>query len=151
MKPQTVPEYNQKRTNQYKRTESYHRQPHARRADNKLKKVKRKTNHPLAISTVPYPLQQSQRRENSVQSRQLLQDSARIKIVPARHSTQRSHKHTENIYDPARQKNSHGPSTSKINKQETSIIKGKTHTAYKNNKEQRKENLHHKKTNIQRK
>jgi hypothetical protein len=35
--------------------------------------------------------------------------------------------------DPARQKYSHGPSTPKINRQETSVINGQTHTAYKYN------------------
>jgi hypothetical protein len=53
-------------------------------------------------------------------------------------------------YDPARQKYSHGSSTPKINRQETNVINGQTHTAYEYN-EKRKENPHQKKDNIQRK
>ncbi len=45
--------------------------------------------------------------------------------------------------------NSHGPSTPKINKQDTSIINEKTHTAYEITKNKEKEkNPHHKENSI---
>ncbi len=78
MKPQIVPKCNQAE-NQYKRTEPYHIQLHAKRADSKVKKMIRKTDDTLTISTVPYPLQH-QTKEKSVQSRHPLQDSAQINL-----------------------------------------------------------------------
>ncbi len=84
-----------------------------------MKKIKKTAGQPFTISTVPYPLQQSQKRKKPVQSRQPLQASAQINCTgPALHTTE---SHTK-IYDPARQRNSHGPSTPKINRPETSVI-----------------------------
>ncbi len=64
MKPRTVPKYNQKEN---EKTESYQKQLHAKRTDSKLKKIKQRTSQDsLTISTVPYPLQQSQRKKEKI-------------------------------------------------------------------------------------
>jgi hypothetical protein len=96
--------------NRYRRTKSYHRQPHTRRANSKMKKIRKRADHPFTISTVPYPLQQ-RRREKSVQSRHPLQNSSQIKLyrpgtphsgVPHRKSMTRPAR--EILTDPAHSK-----------------------------------------------
>jgi hypothetical protein len=74
--------------------ETYHTQPPAKNAKSKLK-IEKKTDHPPTISTVPYPLQHSQRRENlyspAIHSRRVLKLNC---TGPALHTAE---SHTENI------------------------------------------------------
>ena len=61
-------------------------------------------------------------KEKPVQSHHPPQESTQINCTgPALHAAE---PHTKNLYDPARQRNSHGPSTPKVNKARTSIIDG---------------------------
>ncbi len=93
--------------------EPYHRQPPARNAKSKLKKRKEKQTTPPTISIVPYPSQQSPRKEKPVQPRHPLQANTQInRTGPTRHIAV---PHTDRKYDPARQKSSH-ESSPKINR-----------------------------------
>jgi hypothetical protein len=94
--------------------EPYHRQPPAKTADSKLKTAKRIRPPPHIVSSVQYPPQQSPRKEKPVQSRHPSQASTQINSTgPTLHKAE---PHTEGKYDPARQENSQGPSSSKINR-----------------------------------
>jgi hypothetical protein len=70
--------------------------------------------HTPTISTVPYPLQHSQTGRKPVQSRHPIQAIPLINCTGPTLHTAESHR---KIYDPARQRNSHGPSTPKVNKE----------------------------------
>ena len=72
---------------------SYRRHPTAKRTDSKLKKAKEKRTTPLTNSTVPYPPLQSQRERKLRTVPPPTPPKCPIKIVPARHSTQRRHTH----------------------------------------------------------
>ncbi len=94
--------------------EPYHRQLPAERADSKLKTAKKDGPQPPTITIVPYPPQQSPREEKPVQPRHPPQASNQINSTgPTLHKAE---PHTEGKYDPARQRNSQGPRTPKINK-----------------------------------
>ncbi len=94
--------------------EPYHRQPPAKRANSKLKKAKKDGPYPPTISIVPYPPQQSPRKEKPVQPRHPPQASTQINST--RPTLHKAEPHTEGKYDPARQRNSQRPSTPKINR-----------------------------------
>jgi hypothetical protein len=91
---------------------SYHRQLPTRKTNNKIKKMKRKPNHPPPFP--PYRTHCNQHKAEKPISHAIQPKLALTYIVPARHSTQRSH--TRKMYDPARQRNSHGHRTPKVNK-----------------------------------
>ncbi len=84
--------------------EPYHRHPPAKKADSKLKTVKKKTNHSPTISVVPYPPQQRLKEEKPVQPRHPPQANTQINCTgPTLHTAE---PHTKGKYDPARQRNS---------------------------------------------
>jgi hypothetical protein len=126
--------------------EPYHRQPPAKRADSKLKKAKKDGPHPLTISIVPYPPQQSPREEKPVQPRHPPQASTQINCTgPTLHTAE---PHAERKYDPARQRNSQEPSTPKINRTRHESNKWiNTHETPPTNTT-KKRKFHRKKTNI---
>ncbi len=128
--------------------EPYHRQPLAKRADSKLKTARKNGPHPPTISIVPYPPQQSPREEKPVQPRRPPQASNQINSIgPTLHKAE---PHTGRKYDPARQRNSQGPSTRKINRTRDECNRWiNTHETPPTNKT-KKRKYHQKKDNIQR-
>jgi hypothetical protein len=66
---------------------------------------------PLANSAVPYPPLQSQKERKIRTVPPPTPPKCPNKIVSARHSTQKKDTRARYIHDPARQRNSHGPST----------------------------------------
>jgi hypothetical protein len=94
--------------------ESYHRQPHAKRADNKLKTAEESDHCPPSFQSYRTHFNRDQKRKNHVQSRHPPQAGAQINCTgPTLHTAE---PHTEEKYDPARQRNSQRPSTLKINR-----------------------------------
>ncbi len=130
--------------------ESYHRQPHAKKADNRLKTAEESDHCPPTISIVPYPLQQRQEEKNHVQSRHPPQAGAQINCTgPTLHTAE---PHTEEKYDPARQRNSQRPSTLKKTRDGCNKKIKHTHkTPPTNTTKRRRRKSHQKKDNIQRK
>ncbi len=83
--------------------EPYHRQPPAKKTDNRLKKKEKQTIFPT-ISIVPYRLSRSPKEEKPVQPRHPLQANTQINCTgPTLHIAE---PHTDGKYDPARQRSS---------------------------------------------
>ncbi len=100
---------------------------------------------PLTISTVPYPLQQSQRQRKVCTVPPSAPTECLNKIVPARHSTQRSHIRTENIWPGPPEK---FPRTQHTQNKQTGDKYNRrinTHRLQNNKTKKRKKNLHQEK------
>jgi hypothetical protein len=81
--------------NQYKRTKSYHSQPHTRRINSKIKKMKRKPDHPPPFQPYSTHYNRAIKKRKPVQSRHPLQANTQLNCTgPALHTAE---SHTENI------------------------------------------------------
>ncbi len=131
--------------------EPYHRQPPADKADSKLKTAKKNGPHPSHYFNRTVPITtEPQRRKKPVQPRHPPQANTQINSTgPTLHTAE---PHAEGKYDPARQKNSQGPSTPKINRTRDECNKWiNTYETPPTNKSKKKENPTRRKTTFKKK